>query len=86
MENNPQALVNPEALDRLRAGFRTPGRTGARRSWRKLLAAQRETLASAIGEVFVFAAGALAVAFVVTIFLPEIPLRGRGAGPGRLET
>ena len=85
MENNPQVLVNPEALDRLRAGFAPLGERGAE-IVAQLLASLREALASAISDVFVFAAGALAVAFVVTIFLPEIPLRGRRAGSERSRT
>ena len=81
MEENPQALVNPQALDALRAGFAERGPQGAA-ILDQLLAALRETLASAIGAVFVVVAGALVIAFVVTIFLREVPLRGRGPGPG----
>ena len=51
-----------------------------------LLASLRETLAGAIGAVFVLVAIALGISFVVTIFLREIPLRGRGTGPRRFET
>ena len=85
MENNPQVLVNPEALDRLRAGFAPLGERGEE-IVAQLLASLREALASAIGDVFVVAAAALAVAFVVTIFLPETPLRGRRAGSERSRT
>ena len=77
MEENPQALVNPQALEALRAGFAERGPQGAA-VLDQLLAALRETLASAIGAVFVVVAVALAIAFVVTIFLREVPLRGRG--------
>ena len=80
MEENPQALVNPQALEALRAGFAERGPQGAA-ILDQLLAALRETLAAAIGAVFVVVAVALAIAFVVTIFLREVPLRGRGPGP-----
>lgn len=80
MEGNPQALVNPQALEALRAGFADRGPQGAE-ILVQLLATLRETLASAISSVFVVVAVALAVAFVVTIFLREAPLRGRGPGP-----
>jgi len=81
MEENPQALVNPEALDALRAGFAERGPQGAA-VLDQLLAALRETLASAIGSVFVVVAVALAIAFAVTILLREVPLRGRGPSSG----
>ena len=46
----------------------------------QLLAALRETLASAIGDVFLVVTVALAVSFVVTMFLKEVPLRTRRPG------
>ena len=79
MSNNPQALVNPEALDQLQAGFADRGPQGAE-MLDQLLATLRETLATAIGDVFLLVTGALAVAFVVTIFLKEIPLRTQRPG------
>ena len=85
MENNPQALVNPEALAELRASFADRGPQGAE-IVAQLLATLRETLASAIGAVFVVVAVALAIAFVVTIFLKEVPLRTRRPGARRTET
>ncbi len=78
MGNNPQALVNPEALDELRAGFAFAGGRGEKIA-AQIIESLREALASAISEVFLLVAGALAVAFVVTIFLKEVPLR-RGSG------
>ena len=79
MSNNPQALVNPEALDQLQAGFADRGPQGAEMVT-QLLTALRETLASAIGDVFLLVTGALAIAFVVTIFLKEVPLRTQRPG------
>ena len=81
MEENPQALVNPEALESLRTGFADRGPQGEA-IVAELIAALQATLASAISTVFVVVAGALGIAFVVTIFLREVPLRGRAAGPG----
>ena len=77
MEENPQALVNPQALEGLKASFADQGPQGAE-AVAQLIASLRETLASAISSVFVVVAVALAIAFVVTIFLREVPLRGRG--------
>ena len=85
MEENPQALVNPEALESLRTGFADRGPQGEA-ILAELIASLQATLASAISTVFVVVAGALGIAFVVTIFLREVPLRGRGPGAGRIET
>jgi len=79
MSNNPQALVNPEALEQLQAGFAGRGPQGAAMV-EQLLTALRETLASAIGDVFLVVTVALAVSFVVTLFLKEVPLRTRRPG------
>ena len=81
MEENPQALVNPEAMDALRAAFADRGPQGEA-IVNQLIESLQETLASAISSVFVVVAVALAVAFVVTIFLREVPLRERASGPG----
>ncbi len=79
MSNNPQALVNPEALDQLQAGFAGRGPQGAAMV-EQLLTALRETLASAIGDVFLVVTAGLAISFVVTMFLKEVPLRTRRPG------
>ena len=84
MEENPQALVNPEALEALRVGFAERGPQGEA-ILAELIATLQETLASAISSVFVVVAVALGIAFVVTIFLREVPLRGRGPGPGQVK-
>lgn len=81
MSNNPQALVNPQALERLRASFADQGEQGVV-IVERLITTLRETLASAIGDVFVLAASTLLVGFFVTIFLKEVPLEGRSKGPG----
>ncbi len=75
MANNPQALINPEALDILVANFASAGRQG-NQVVDELLGVLREALASAIGDVFAAVAATLALAFVAMIFLREVPLRG----------
>ena len=45
----------------------------------------RESLAGAISDVFVLGAITLAVGFVATIFLKEVPLRTRGPERERSE-
>ena len=82
MSNNPQALVNPDALSSLKSELVGRGEEGAE-VLSGLLTALRETLASAISDVFVFAAIVLAVGFVATLFLKEVPLRTRSGPPKR---
>ena len=85
MENNPQALVNPDALASLNASFADRGEEGAE-ILSNLLMTLRESLAGAISDVFVLGAVTLAVGFVATIFLKEVPLRTRGQERGSSET
>ena len=46
-----------------------------------LLTTLRETLASAISDVFILATATLVVGFVATLFLKEVPLRTRSGRP-----
>ena len=85
MSNNPQVLVNPEALAGLKTSLADGGEQGAE-VLSILLMTLRESLAGAISDVFVLGAITLAVGFVATIFLKEVPLRTRGAERGRSET
>ncbi len=82
MENNPQALVNPDALASLKASFADRGEEGAE-ILSDLLVTLRESLAGAISDVFILGAITLAVGFVATIFLKEVPLRTRTGAPSR---
>ncbi|MCY4529564.1 MAG: MFS transporter, partial [Chloroflexi bacterium] len=84
MSNNPQALVNPESLDGLRASLADGGDQGAE-VLSTLLTTLRETLASAISDVFVLATVTLVIGFAATLFLKEVPLRTRGPERGRSE-
>ena len=70
MSTNPQALVNPEALEALRATV-SPGIAD------QLLDILRSSLALAIGDLFLIAMITALVALVVTAFLKETPLRDK---------
>ena len=76
LSNNPQALINPDALTSLQATLGQAGPQGVELA-EQLLLALRSSLASAIGEIFVVTLVAAAGAFAVTIFLKELPLRER---------
>lgn len=70
---NPQALVNPEALERLRESFSGQDE----QLLAQLLETLRSVLSSAISEVFLVVTVAVAIAFAMVIFLPESPLSDR---------
>ncbi len=71
--NNPQELVNHQALDALKDSFASAGPEGLRLV-EQLLDALRSSLASAIGDVFLVAVVAVMATFVTTLFLKEVPL------------
>ena len=85
MSNNPQVLVNPEALAGLKTSLADGGEQGTE-VLSILLMTLRESLAGAISDVFVLGAITLAVGFVATIFLKEVPLRTRGPERERSES
>ena len=70
---NPQALVNPAALDQLRAGVAAPDE----HLLAQLLESLRSVLSSAISDVFLVVTVSVALAFALVIFLPEAPLSER---------
>ena len=72
--DNPQALVSPEAQDQLRSFFESIGPQGTQ-LFQQLLSTLREALNSALAEVFFIALCVIGVAFVVNLFIKEIPLR-----------
>jgi hypothetical protein len=80
--NNPQELVNPQALDALRASLASAGSQGSRLV-EQLLDGLRASLASAIGDVFLVAAIAVMATVVTTLFLKEIPLITREEAAGK---
>ncbi len=74
LTQNPEALMDPGALSRLRDMLGELGADGLRMA-EQVVPALREALAMAISDVFVLGLGAVGVAFVVTLFLKEVPLR-----------
>ncbi|MBI5552796.1 MAG: MFS transporter [Desulfobacterales bacterium] len=74
MVNNPQALVHPEKKSLLKAALAQVGPQGAE-LFESLLQAMRQALQAALSQVFFVALLVIVVAFVVNLFLKEIPLR-----------
>ena len=74
--NNPQALMSSDALSSVQAAFGQMGPKSAELAT-QFLQTLRETLASAIGDVFLLGVATLVVAMVATAFLRERPLRER---------
>jgi hypothetical protein len=84
---NPQALVDPQALESLEAAFSQMGPEGTVLAG-QLLEAIRTALASAITEVFLIGLTATLIALAVVVFLKEVPLarsrRARRSGPKKI--
>lgn len=77
---NAQALFDPAQIAATRAAL-PPGFQGV---FDQVLLLVRGALASALHDVFVYGAAVVAVAVVVSVFLSEVPLRGRERRqPGR---
>jgi EmrB/QacA subfamily drug resistance transporter len=74
LTQNPEALMDAGALSKLRDTFSEMGPDGLRMA-EELVRALREALAMAISDVFVMGLVAVGVAFLVTLFLKEVPLR-----------
>lgn len=74
IEGNPQALLSPDALAGLQSSLGSQGPEVGE----QLVHALREGMATAISDTFLISFGVLAAAFLVTIFLKEAPLTGRG--------
>lgn len=74
LSNNPQVLVNSEALILFQDSLMQTGNLDLSR---QIVQTLREALATAIGDIFLVSVIVLVVALAVTIFLKEIPLRGR---------
>ena len=71
---NPQALFSPEATGRIRDMFTSMGPQG-QDLFNQFMLAVRESLTTGIVSVFQVSLGVMIVAFIVTLFLREIPLR-----------
>jgi EmrB/QacA subfamily drug resistance transporter len=74
MARNPQALLDPEAANRLKEVFEPLGQQGIP-LFEHVLAVLKEALSSAIGQVFLMGLVIILVAWVANLFLKEIPLR-----------
>ncbi len=68
IKDNPQALIDPSAVDRLKSGFAQAGPDGARMV-ETLLGSLKTALAGAISDVFILASVVLALSLVVSLFL-----------------
>ena len=87
IKDNPQALIDPSAVDRLSAGFAQAGPDGARMV-ETLLGALKSSLAGAISDVFIVSAVVLALSLIVSLFLHRsgftMPETGGGNAPGEM--
>lgn len=72
--HNPQALVSPEAQTQLKGMFAILGTQGAA-IFEQMLTILRQALSSALSMVFLIAFALLIIAFIVNLFIKEIPLR-----------
>ena len=85
IKDNPQALIDPSAVDRLSAGFSQAGPDGARMV-ETLLDSLKSALAGAISDVFIVSAVVLALSLVVSLFLHRsgftMPEAGGSNAPG----
>jgi hypothetical protein len=73
LAKNPQALMSPEAQAQLQVILNHADPSG--RLFQQILQALREALSSALSQVFLFALFAVVIAFLVNLFIKEIPLR-----------
>ncbi len=83
LARNPQELVNAEAQAGLRQVFADAGPQGVG-LLEPLLETLRSSLSAAIADVFSISVVVIIIAIVATLFLKEVPLRGRR--PAKVET
>jgi EmrB/QacA subfamily drug resistance transporter len=74
MAHNPEVLVSPQAQDQLKTLFSQAGPQGAA-LYQQTLGILRQALNAGLVEVFLIALVITVVAFVISFFLKEIPLR-----------
>ncbi|MFQ5795642.1 MAG: MDR family MFS transporter [Candidatus Bipolaricaulia bacterium] len=74
LASNPQILVSPDAQAQLQAGFSQFGPQGEA-MFQQLITVMRQSLVFAVAEVFFIGLIVVAVAWLVTLFLKEVPLR-----------
>jgi len=78
--SNPNALINSSASESLKDAFAASGESGVTLG-NSVFEAIRESLASAIGDVFFLAFIFVVIAVIATVFIREVPLRKRGGPP-----
>jgi hypothetical protein len=71
---DPQVLLNPEALDRLRSGFDFFG-AGAGRLFSETVLSMRTVVGDALAEVFFLALFVALLALATSFLIKELPLR-----------
>jgi EmrB/QacA subfamily drug resistance transporter len=74
--SNPQTLFNPAQIAARRAQASALGQQGAA-IFDQVLHAIRAGLAATLHEIFLYAAAVLILALIASIFLDDVPLRGR---------
>jgi EmrB/QacA subfamily drug resistance transporter len=74
LAHNPQALMSPEAQSQLQGIIENIGPQGTE-LFQQVLQTLRQSLDSALSQVFLFAMFAVVVAFIINCFIKEIPLR-----------
>jgi EmrB/QacA subfamily drug resistance transporter len=74
LSHNPQALVSPEAQAQLQGFLAQMGPQGSA-IFEELLQALRQALDSALSEVFLVGLFIIISAFIINLFIKEIPLR-----------
>jgi EmrB/QacA subfamily drug resistance transporter len=83
--SNPNSLLSPEGTDSLQSAFAASGESGAALG-EQVFGAIRESLAGAIGDVFLIAFIFVLIGVIATAFIREVPHRRRGGPPGKPET
>jgi EmrB/QacA subfamily drug resistance transporter len=74
LAHNPQALMSPEAQAQLQGMIGQISSQGTE-LFRQLLQALRQSLDLALSQVFFFIMFAVALAFIINLFIKEVPLR-----------
>lgn len=82
--HNPQILLQAHAQATLERAITRSSPEGAQ-LYAALLGAARSALASALHDIFVVGLLIAILAFLIVLFLPEVPLRGREAQPDVTE-
>jgi hypothetical protein len=74
LAHNPQALMSAEAQAQLRALIEQVGQNGDE-LFQQVLLALRQSLDSALSHIFLYALLFVVAAFIINLFIKEIPLR-----------